>query len=908
VVLQDEASGAATGGTLYLTNIHRLYDPAQRRGAHEAETYDWIGPPVARARALDTGEALRARITAHPRIMVLNDEAHHLWDPGSSANEAIAYLHNALVKRRGGGTVAQLDFSATPKDNHGRIFQHVVCDAPLGEAVDAGIVKTPIIGRGQDLVERPSEDASEKYQQHLLIGYERWRKSVEEWKASNKKPLLFVMTEDTEAADQIARRLDADPLFADLNGKTVNLHTRLKGKIKWVGGRKKGYPVFEESETEISDDDLKELRTLSRELDSGRSPYQCIVSVLMLREGWDVRNVTTIVPLRPYSAKANILPEQTLGRGLRRITSSGTVAELVTVVEHPAFVSLYQEQLSQEGVPIAAVDVEDVPQTTVTIFPDPEHKDQGKLDIVVPTVSAGYTRTATMEGLTIEAVPKQFRHYRPLPLGQPRPEEIHYEGRHLFTNEVVEQMKVRLPLLESGIGAISFFREELEHITGLRGTHRVLAPLLETFLTQILFEEDVTLFDPRLLSRLVDADVREHVRATFVPLILARTTVQEERKAQGAGISVTTWRPFQATHSAHHPALPATRTPFNLVPCDRELEVAMTHFLDRAPDVAAFCKNAGPQALRIDFLTASGRLALYTPDFLARRADGAYVLIETKGRTDLDVPAKARAASAWCEAASQGGARWHYLYVPQGVFQTLSDNRLDSLLHLCAPALSDLIREAVQPQLSLPFGEAGPQEEDVAAFLPAADYARLPSRYQKGIEQAVTLFCFLEAKQDVSFAPVFTPLLGPLDEAARGILVGFLGDDVPEDRQAQADFFAPDLGNLPPGEAGFHERQGVNLRRTLVDRNGLMPIGLLRWALDYARHSRRSVGGVFQAVRQRFSEVAQTDLHELIDRVYSFRNEYIAHQERELSEPAIARQALSEWARGLHRVWSLCLE
>jgi type III restriction enzyme len=196
----------------------------------------------------------------------------------------------------------------------------------------------------------------------------------------------------------------------------------------------------------------------------------------------------------------------------------------------------------------------------------------------------------------------------------------------------------------------------------------------------------------------------------------------------------------------------------------------------------------------------------------------------------------------------------------------------------------------------------------VAAFLPADNYARLPSRYQKGIEQAVTLFRFLEAKQDVSFAPVFTPLLGPLDEAARGVLVGLLGNDVPDDRQAQADFFAPDLGNLPPGEAGFHERQGVNLRRTLVDRNGLMPIGLLRWALDYARHSRRSVGGVFQAVRQRFSEVAQTDLYELIDRVYSFRNEYIAHQERELSEPAIARQALGEWARGLHRVWSLCLE
>ena len=81
--------------------------------------------------------------------------------------------------------------------------------------------------------------------------------------------------------------------------------------------------VFEESEKEISDEDLKALRKLSRELDSGTSPYCCIVSVLMLREGWDVRNVTTIVPLRPYNSKAGILPEQTLGRGLRRMTPTG---------------------------------------------------------------------------------------------------------------------------------------------------------------------------------------------------------------------------------------------------------------------------------------------------------------------------------------------------------------------------------------------------------------------------------------------------------------------------------------------------------------------------------------------------------------------------------------------------------
>lgn len=905
VILQDDASGAAVGGTLYLTNIHRLYDTSKRRKRGEQETYEWMGPPVSRAKALDTGEALRSRVTSHQRIMVLNDEAHHLWDPGSAWNEAIAYLHEAIRERTDGGIVAQLDFSATPKDNHGRIFQHVICDTPLGEAVDAGIVKTPIIGRGHNLIERPSQDTSEKFQHHLIIGYERWRKSKEEWQASGKKPLLFVMAEDTEAANQLAQRLNTDPLFAELNNKTVNLHTNLKGKIKWVGGKKKGYPVFEESEGEISDEDLKELRKLSRELDSGASPFQCIVSVLMLREGWDVRNVTTIVPLRPYTSKANILPEQTLGRGLRRMTAPGEVAELVTVVEHPAFVSLYQEQLSQEGLPIEVVDVDDVPKTTVTIFPDSENKDLVKLDLVISSVSVGYTRTAKLEGLTIDDVRKQFARYRPLPLGNPVTEEIKYEGRHLFTNEIIEQMNIRLPLLQSGIGAISFYREELEHIAKIRGTHGLLAPLLETFITEILFQEKVTLFDPRLLGRLASMDVREHIRATFVPLILARTTIKEERMAQSGGLSVSSWKPFQVTHSVHHPAIHGDKTLFNLVPCNRDFEVAMTHFLDHAPDIAAFCKNAGPQALRVDYLTGNGQLSLHTPDFIIRLLDNSYVLCETKGRVDKDVPLKASAAVSWCKAASQSGVKWQYLYVPEGTFEHLSDNRVEMLIRTCAPALQDVLSETVQPQLTLPFGEAGTVQNDLKEFIAPVDFAHLPSRYQKAVEQSVTIFRFLENKAHVSFAPIFTPLLGPLDESAKGVLLDFLGKNVPDDRIKQRDFFEADLRYMSQGEARAYIESARNLRRTLVDRNGVMPIGLLLWCLKYTRNPHRSLGGIFKAVEMRFSNFAKKDLYEMIDRIYSVRNEYIAHQNRELNDPNLARRTLQEWIQGLYRIWRL---
>src|SRR5258707_12784410 len=69
----------------------------------------------------------------------------------------------------------------------------------------------------------------------------------------------------------------------------------------------------------------------------------------MLKEGWDVRNVTTIVGLRAYVAQSNILPEQTLGRGLRRMYFGSDQRETVSVMGTPAFMD-FVESIQTEGV------------------------------------------------------------------------------------------------------------------------------------------------------------------------------------------------------------------------------------------------------------------------------------------------------------------------------------------------------------------------------------------------------------------------------------------------------------------------------------------------------------------------------------------------------------------------------
>ena len=347
----------------------------------------------------------------------------------------------------------------------------------------------------------------------------------------------------------------------------------------------------------------------------------------------------------------------------------------------------------------------------------------------------------------------------------------------------------------------------------------------------------------------------------------------------------------------------------------------MSKFLDRARDVAAFVKNAGPQALRIDYSTPNGQLALYTPDFLARLADGTHLLIETKGRVDRDVPLKARAAVAWCgalECASPpalSGARksgrglpqsksWRYCYVPQETFESFSGDTAALLARTCEPSLRDLLDEAAEPQLTLPFGEARPGDERLAEFIADADFAALPPAHQKMVRQAVSLFRFLENKDGQSLAPVFTPLLGPLDEGAKAVLLARLGPDIPADREAQREFFEPDLSGLSQKDAEICKRRGSDLKRTLVDHNGMSPIGLLRWCLQFARESTASPSPALESVRRHFAAM-DAEIYVLVNRINTFRNDFIAHQNKELTDAALARSALTEWIAGVCRLWKL---
>ena len=201
-----------------------------------------------------------------------------------------------------------------------------------------GVVKNPVVpdqASRAKLQEKQSSLTSEKYEDYINLGVEEWEKTYKELEPMGKKSILFIMTDDTKNCDDVAEFLEKS--YPQLKGAVLTIHTNKSGEIS-------------ETVTGKKEKELQDLRKKANEIDSIESPYKVIVSVLMLKEGWDVKNVTTIVGLRPYGSDSKILPEQTLGRGLRRMFfGRDDVEEYVSVIGTPAFMD-FVESIKAEGV------------------------------------------------------------------------------------------------------------------------------------------------------------------------------------------------------------------------------------------------------------------------------------------------------------------------------------------------------------------------------------------------------------------------------------------------------------------------------------------------------------------------------------------------------------------------------
>ena len=422
-------------GALVVTNFHQLlreredaptlYDRGQRQmdllfNAREPERLEAVASPLIERFGRSRG------------LLVLNDEAHHVWDETGHAKfeqkakdkarvtkddeaaQDMAWIRS--IRRLNGderapGRVAlQVDLSATLFEEAGAattkagkkaatefkpsdLFRHTCVYYSLADAIRDGIVKRPVLervevrnkktGAIEPHIREGQLNAWEKYRNLLVTGIERWKKvkAQLEDEGDQRKPILFILSNDRNEAREVANFLRyGEATRDDLEARKERLITGFQGKEGeaplfvdkssgvarstvveiHIGEKEEGnedaWDAVRRSVNAVDHDEIQKLDENDRPvLDSqGRqimepNPYNVVVSVMMLKEGWDVRNVKVIVPLRPCDSRT--LTEQTLGRGLRKmhppiLDEDGAARmekEELYVIEHPSFRSIINQ-------------------------------------------------------------------------------------------------------------------------------------------------------------------------------------------------------------------------------------------------------------------------------------------------------------------------------------------------------------------------------------------------------------------------------------------------------------------------------------------------------------------------------------------------------------------------------------
>ena len=260
------------------------------------------------------GESYFNYLSDLPDLVLLMDESHHYR--ADSGLKAINELKPILG----------LELTATPIDTHNNKFKNVVFDYPLARALQDGFVKEPAVATRRDF--NPDQYRNDPKELDL-IKLEDGVRIHEDTKVAldiyardsgNRlvRPFVLVVARDTDHAKEIRGMIESERFFEGrYKGKVMEIHSNQRGEEK------------EENVQRLLD------------LEKPEIPIEIVVHVNMLKEGWDVTNLYTIIPLR--AANSQILTEQTIGRGLRLPYGIRTGVEKVdklTIIAHDKFQSI----------------------------------------------------------------------------------------------------------------------------------------------------------------------------------------------------------------------------------------------------------------------------------------------------------------------------------------------------------------------------------------------------------------------------------------------------------------------------------------------------------------------------------------------------------------------------------------
>ena len=679
--IQDEVGPLNSSGNIFLTNIHRVYDDKTPAASIDDDnTLDFFLGSKPKGKTTDSSIDLGRIVRDIDELVVINDEAHHIHDSKLTWFKSISDIHNKL-KQKGSQLSLQIDVTATPKHSNGAIFVQTIADYPLVEAITQNVVKHPVlpdIPSRTKLSEKQSSIYTEKYGDYINLGVAEWRKVYPEHEKLGKKAVLFIMTDDTKNCDSVSEYLENT--FPEFKNSVLTIHTNKNGEIS------------DKTSSKASREELELLRKQSKEIDNWSSPFKAIVSVLMLKEGWDVKNVTTIVGLRAFSSQAKILPEQTLGRGLRRMYPTQDAQEYVSVVGTDAFMD-FVESIQTEGVELERRSMgEDTKPITPLIIEvdDQAGKDLDKLDIEIPVLSPRVVREfKNLDELDLETLVFDVCEYHEFTEEEQR--EIVF--RDITTDEVTHTTQLDGAMAHDYRSVVGYFAQSILKDLRLYAAYDLLYPKIQDFVWKKLFGRLIYLNDPNTIRNLSEPNASRTIIETF-KVAINDLTIRETGNAEiRDSIKIRNMRPFVVKDQKN---LPAKKSVFNKIVGDSFLELRFAQFLESSPDVISYAKNYFALNFKIDYIDAKGNISNYYPDFIVKLSTSKVFIIETKGLEDLDDPLKVKRLRQWCEDvnASQPGVKYDFVYVDQEKFDLLTgvDGKSDNVLGL----FSDLVKNFTQ--------------------------------------------------------------------------------------------------------------------------------------------------------------------------------------------------------------------
>lgn len=670
-----------------------------------------------------------------PDLMVFNDEAHHIHEVKKEGETTEVEWQKSLsrIAERKGRRFMQVDFSATPYNDVGSgknkrkiYFDHIVTDFDLKSAMRAGLVKSLVLDKRKEIGALPLEFKAERDEdgnpilsegQRVMLraGLQKLRKLETDFAKIDpvRHPKMLVVCEDTQVSPLVEQflhdeGLGSDEVMAVDSGKKAEL-----GEKDWVKVRERLFSV-----------------------DKHATP-RVIVSVLMLREGFDVNNICVIVPLR--SSQASILLEQTIGRGLRlmwrdeeyadlkrenreRINQGrepNSLIDILSIVEHPAFQSFYDD-LTRDG--LAGQTTEGSDETSSTG------------DVIAVDLREGFEEYDFAIPFVLKEAEEHLEHQAPVLAMLPRfsmsPAELMGmlgKGDTFISHDLQSSTLFGDYRISGSVMNVSGYNDYLARLTRrisqalnqpLPKTNKIATHLanpylqvntaeltgwLDDYIWLYLFGQNFNPLENENWRILLLQPVIDHIVKVFAVVLLDAeqkpvTGHTEVRYRKLSEVSRLMMR-----ESSSMPVSKCIYQRLSYPSRNGGLEQAFMQWAQADSAVEAFCKISENRHgfARLRYVKEDGLPAFYFPDFLVRTAHAVY-LVETKAQQQTvhpNVQRKLKAAVAWCErinnlSADKREARdWHYVLLGEAVFYEWRQKgaRL--------PALLDFAR--ARPQASL---------------------------------------------------------------------------------------------------------------------------------------------------------------------------------------------------------------